>query len=54
MVYPLIAIGLSVVLIVYLLYLLLIRKDGKAFRATLYPSLFFVAIWLVLYFAFLR
>lgn len=54
MAYPIIAIALTVALIVYLLYLLLIKKDGKAFRSTLYPGLVFVALWVILYFAIFR
>jgi hypothetical protein len=54
MTYPFIAIGLTAVFIVYILYLLLIKKDIKKFKAVLFPALLFIAIWAVIYFALLK
>ncbi len=42
--------GLVAIFIVYALYLLLIKKDREKFKAMLYPALFFIAIWIVLYY----
>lgn len=50
MTYPFIPIGLIAIIIVYILYLLLIKKDTKKFRSILYPGLFFIAIWAVIYY----
>lgn len=50
MTYPFIAVGLTVVFASYLLYLLLIKKDIKTFKAFLYPGLFFIAVWLLIYY----
>ncbi len=54
MTYPFIAIGLIFVFIVYVLYLLLIKKDMKKLKAVLYPGLFFVAIWALIYYFLLK
>jgi len=54
MVYPLIPIGLVAVLIVYILYLLLYKKDIKKVKSVLYPSLVFIAIWAVMYYLLLK
>lgn len=54
MTYPFIPIGLIIVFIVYLLYLLLIKKDLKKFRTVLYPGLFFIIIWAVIYYSLLK
>ena len=40
MTYPFIPIGLIAVLVIYILYLLLIKKDMKKVKSFLYPSLF--------------
>jgi hypothetical protein len=54
MTYPFIPIGLIALFIAYVLYLLLIKKDSKAFRMVLFPGLFFTAIWAVIYFFWLK
>ncbi len=54
MTYPLIPIGLITIFIVYVLYLLLFKKDLKRFTAVLYPGLFFIAIWTIIYYFLLK
>ena len=54
MMYPFIPIGLTAVFIVYVLYLLIIKKDIKKLKTVLYPGLFFIAIWAVIYYFLLR
>ncbi|MCC7524981.1 MAG: hypothetical protein IT250_09170 [Chitinophagaceae bacterium] len=54
MTYPLIALGLTVVFVVYLLYLLLVKKDKKTVKDFLYPGLFFIAVWTVVYFLWIK
>ena len=52
MVYPIIAVLLTLVLAGYLLYLSLIKKDWKTFYPTLGVGLFFLAAWSLLYYLF--
>lgn len=54
MTYPFIPIGLIAIYIVYVLYLLIVKKDIKKINSILYPGLFFVAIWGVFYFFLLK
>jgi hypothetical protein len=54
MTYPFISIGLIAIYIVYVLYLLIVKKDIKKINSILYPGLFFVAIWGVIYFFLLK
>jgi hypothetical protein len=54
MTYPFIPIGLIAVLVIYILYLLLIKKDKKKVKTVLYPSLFFIGIWIVIYYFILK
>lgn len=54
MTYPFIPIGLITIFIVYVLYLLIFKKDIKKINSILYPGLFFVAIWGVIYFFLLK
>lgn len=54
MTYPFIPIGLITIYIVYVLYLLIFKKDIKKINSILYPGLFFVAIWGVIYFFLLK
>lgn len=54
MTYPFIPIGLIAIYIVYVLYLLLVKKDIIKIKSILYPGLFFVAIWAVIYFFLLK
>ena len=53
MTYPLIPIGLIAVFVVAVLYLLIIKKDMKKVKSVLYPGLFFIGIWVVIYYFFL-
>lgn len=53
MTYPFIPIGLIAIFIVYVLYLLLIERDTKKLKSILYPGLFFIAIWVVIYYSLL-
>ena len=50
MIYTFIPIGLIAIYIVYVLFLLLVKKDMKKINSILYPGLFFVATWGVIYF----
>lgn len=54
MLYPFISIGLIVIFIVYVFYLLIIKKDRKQLKSVLYPGLFFIVIWAVLYYFLLK
>jgi len=54
MTYPFAPIGLIAIFIVYVLYLLLIKKDIKTLKSILYPGLSFVAIWGVIYYFLLK
>lgn len=54
MMYPFIPIGLLVLLVLYILYLLFVKKDRRGLKMVLYPSLFFIAAWAVLYYFLLR
>ncbi len=48
-----IRIGIPLVLIaifvVYILHLVLSKKDSKTIKKVLYPGLFFIAIWVVIF-----
>ena len=54
MTYPFVPIGLIAIFIVYVLYLLLIKKDIKMLKSILYQGLPFVAIWGIIYYFLLR
>lgn len=54
MLHPFIPIGLLVLLVIYVLYLMLVKKDPRRLKAVLFPSLFFIVAWAVLYFVLLR
>jgi FtsH-binding integral membrane protein len=54
MTYPFIPIGLIAVFIVYMLYLLVIKKDMKKLKIALYPGLFFIIVWAVIYYFLLK
>lgn len=54
MTYSFIPIGLIAVFIVYVLYLLFFKKDMKRLKTVLYPGLFFIAIWVVIYYFILK
>lgn len=54
MTYVLIPILLTVVLIGYALYLLLIKKDKEKLKSLLFPGLMFIGIWVLIYFYLLK
>jgi hypothetical protein len=54
MTYPFIPIGLISMFILVILYLLIIKKDMKQLKNVLYPGLFFIAIWAVIYYFLLK
>lgn len=53
-----IRIGIPIVFIaifvVSLLYLVLSKKDPKTIKKVLYPGLFFIAVWAIIYFVLLK
>ena len=53
MTYPFIPIVLIAVFAVVILYLL-IKKDMKKVQSVLYPGLFFIGIWILIYYFLLR
>jgi uncharacterized BrkB/YihY/UPF0761 family membrane protein len=50
MIYPFIPVGLILILILFALYLLIIKKDMKQLKTVLYPGIFFIAIWAIIYY----
>jgi len=54
MTYPFIPIGLIAVFFVYILYLFIVKKDMKKLKTILYPGLFFITIWFVIYYFLLK
>ncbi len=50
MTYPFIPIVLIAVFVVVVLYLLIIKKDMRKVKFVLYPGLFFIGIWIVIYY----
>ena len=54
MTYPFIPIGLISIFILVILYLVIIKKDIKQLKNVLYPGLFFIAIWAVIYYFLLK
>lgn len=42
--------GLTTILLGYALYLLLIKKDSKAFKKVMLPGLFFISVWGAIYY----
>ncbi len=54
MTYPFAPIAFKSIFIVYVLYLLVIKKDMKKIKTVLYPALFFIAIWVVIYYCLLK
>lgn len=54
MTYPFIPIGLIAALFIYLLYILIIKKDKQKFKSIFYLGLFFIAIWAVIYYLLLN
>ena len=49
MLYLYIPLGLIAVFVVFILYLLIVKKDRKQVKAFLYPGLLFIGVWAVLY-----
>lgn len=49
MTYPFIAFGLLIVFLLYVLYLLLIKRDMKTLKQVMIPGAFFIVIWVLLY-----
>lgn len=54
MTYPFIPIGLIVLFIAYVLYLIITKKKLKNHKQILYPGLFFIGVWAVMYFFLLK
>lgn len=54
MLYPFVSIGLIVIFAIYILYLLIIKKDLKQLKTVLFPGLFFIAVWAVMYYFLLQ
>lgn len=54
MTYSIIPIVLIAVFIVYVLYLFIIKKGIKKLKTVLYPGLFFIAVWAVIYYFLLK
>jgi hypothetical protein len=54
MTYPFIPIGLIAIFIVYVLYLLIIKRDMKKLKTVLYPGLSFIVIWAAIYYFWLK
>ena len=54
MTYPFITIALTAILIIYILYLLIIKKDIKMVKSVLFIGVFFIGIWLAFYYFLLR
>lgn len=55
MLYPFITLGLLIAFVGYILFHAIYRKDLKSkLNTVVFPGLFFVAIWMVLYIGFLR
>lgn len=54
MTYPFIPIGLIAVFILYILYLFVFKKDIQKVKTILYPGLFFIAVWAIIYYFLLK
>ncbi len=55
MLYPFISIGLTAVFIIYLLYAGLVKKNLRSqLHTVVFPGLFFLIAWFVMFFLFLR
>lgn len=52
--YPFLPIGLIAVFFVYIAYLLFVKKDIKKFKTVFYPGMFFIALWAIIYYYWLR
>lgn len=53
-----IRIGIPLVMItlflIYIVYMVISKKDPKSIKKTLYPGLFFIGVWAVIYFVILK
>jgi FtsH-binding integral membrane protein len=54
MTYPFIPIGLIIIFLVYVLYMLIIKKDMNKLKPVLFIGLFFMAVWAVIYYFLLK
>ncbi len=54
MIYTLIPIGLIAVFVIYVLYQLIVKKDVKQIRTVLLPGVLFIAIWVAIYWFWLK
>jgi len=54
MLYPIIPIVLVTLFFFYIFYLLLIKKDIKKLKTIVFPGLFFITIWAVIYYFLLK
>lgn len=51
---PFIAIGLIAVFIIYVVYLAFVKKDLGKLKSAIFPGLFFLAIWAIIYYFLLK
>lgn len=49
-----IPIGLVTAFLIYVIYLLLYKKDRKKLKRVFYPGLFFIAVCMIIYFLMTR
>ncbi len=55
MIYPFITIGLIAIFIIYILYLAFVQKNLKSkLQTVVWPGLFFIGVWVILYYLFLK
>lgn len=52
--YALIPFALIAIFIVYILYLLIFKRDTEKIKSILYPGLFFTLVWVVVYWLWLK
>jgi hypothetical protein len=50
MFYPILSVLFIALLVIYLVYLYFVKKDEKLFFSVLYPGIFFVSVWLLIYY----
>lgn len=50
MLYPFISVGLIVVFIIYLLYILFVKRDFEGQKNNILVGLFFLVIWGIIYY----
>jgi len=55
MLYPLITLGLLAAFVGYIIYSAIYKRNLRSQMTTIvYPGLFFIGVWLIVYFTFLR